>query len=113
MKRALYSLIAVASVCSIPVLSAHHSFAETYLAEKEVKVDGQLIQFLFRNPHSFLQVDAPDDKGVMQRWSIEWAAAGSLKGVRGDTLKYGDHIIVTGNPGRVEQDHRMRMLSLL
>ena len=51
---------------------AHHSLSATYYADKEVKLDGKIEQILLRNPHSFLQVDAPDEAGVMQRWSLEW-----------------------------------------
>ena len=92
---------------------AHHSFAATYVTEKEVKIEGDLITFMFRNPHSFVHVMAPDEKGQMQRWAIEWAAAGQLNGIARDTLKVGDHVIVTGNPGRTEADHRLRMRSIL
>jgi hypothetical protein len=93
--------------------SAHHSFAATYVTEKEVKIEGDLITFMFRNPHSFVHVMAPDEKGQMQRWAIEWAAAGQLNGIARDTLKVGDHVVVTGNPGRTEADHRLRMRSIL
>jgi Family of unknown function (DUF6152) len=92
---------------------AHHSFAATYVTEKEVKIEGDLITFMFRNPHSFVHVMAPDEKGQMQRWAIEWAAAGQLNGITRDTLKPGDHVIVTGNPGRTADDHRLRMRSIL
>ena len=92
---------------------AHHSFAATYVTEKEVKIEGDLITFMFRNPHSFVHVMAPDEKGQMQRWAIEWAAAGQLNGIARDTLKVGDHVVVTGNPGRTVADHRLRMRSIL
>jgi len=92
---------------------AHHSFAATYVTEKEVKIEGDLITFMFRNPHSFVHVMAPDEKGQMQRWAIEWAAAGQLNGIARDTLKVGDHVVVTGNPGRTAADHRLRMRSIL
>jgi thiamine monophosphate kinase len=34
----------------------------------------------------------------MQRWAIEWGGAGQLggQGISRDTLKPGDHIVVTG-----------------
>ena len=38
---------------------------------------GQALQFLFRNPHSFVHVEAPDEKGEMHRWAVEWGGAGS------------------------------------
>ena len=50
---------------------AHHSLAATYDDSKEVTLDGKIAELLFRNPHSFLHVEAPDKAGVMQRWSLE------------------------------------------
>jgi len=69
------------------------------------------VQFMFRNPHSFVHVEAPDENGQMQRWAVEWAATAQLKesGVDYESLKPGDHVIVTGNPGRNPADHRLRM----
>jgi thiamine monophosphate kinase len=93
--------------------NAHHSFAATYLTDKEVKIEGDMIQFMFRNPHSFVHVMGPDETGQMQRWAVEWAAAGQLTGITRDTLKPGDHVIITGNPGRTADDHRLRMRSIL
>jgi hypothetical protein len=92
---------------------AHHSFAATYITDKEIKIEGNMVQFMFRNPHSFVHLMAPDEKGEMQRWAIEWAAAGQLSGVSRDTLKQGDHVVITGNPGRTAEDHRIRMRSIL
>jgi hypothetical protein len=93
---------------------AHHSFAATYFEDKQVKIEGKIIQFLFRNPHSFVHVDAPDESGKMQKWMIEWGGAGLLQGqgVTRDTLKVGDPVVITGNPGRDPADHRLRMVSL-
>jgi len=99
-------------VLSSATAYAHHSFAATYITDKEVKIEGDMIQFMFRNPHSFVHMNGPDEKGVMQRWAIEWAAAGQLTGITRDTLKPGDHVVITGNPGRTEADHRLRMRSI-
>lgn len=92
---------------------AHHSFAATYITDKEIKIEGDMIQFMFRNPHSFVHLMAPDDSGQVQRWAVEWAAAGQLNGISSKTLKPGDHVVVTGNPGRTAEDHRLRMRSIL
>jgi hypothetical protein len=90
---------------------AHHSFAATYFVDREITVEGTLTQFLYRNPHSFVKVQAPDEKGQMQTWSIEWGGGAQLTHdhVTRDTLKPGDHVIVTGNPGRDPSAHRIRM----
>jgi hypothetical protein len=93
---------------------AHHSFAATYFVDQTIKVEGTISQFMYRNPHSFLKVDGPDEKGVMQSWSIEWGGGAQLaqSHITRDTLKPGDHVILTGNPGRDPAEHRIRLHSI-
>jgi hypothetical protein len=93
---------------------AHHSFAATYDASREAMIEGEVAQFLFRNPHSMVQILAPDESGEMRRWAIEWAGVNVLtgEGISRETLRIGDKVMVTGNPGRVPSDYRMRMLSI-
>jgi len=93
---------------------AHHSLGATYEANKTITLDGKILQLLLRNPHSFLQIEAPDEKGVMQRWSLEWRSAGSLgqQGIKRDSLKTGEDVVVTGNPSRTPGDHRAALVTL-
>ena len=116
MKRTmlLLSFVAATALVSMVSVSAHHSFAATYDEEHTVKVEGELVQFMFRNPHSFVQIDAKDDKGVAQRWIVEWAGGQALNntGVNRDTLKPGDHVIVQGKPGRNAEDRRIRLVQM-
>ena len=72
------------------------------------------MQFLLRNPHSFVQVETTDDKGQTHTWAVEWAAAGQLatQGVTKDSLKVGDEVTVTGSPARNVEDHRLRMIGV-
>jgi uncharacterized protein DUF6152 len=114
MKRAMFVLVLAGVLLACATAYAHHSFASTYDESKKITVEGKLVQFLFRNPHSFVHVLAPDEDGTMQRWAIEWGGAGQLggQGVTRDTLKPGDKVIITGNPGRNPADHRVRMVTL-
>ena len=95
--------------------SAHHSQAAQYDTGKTVKIEGTLVQFQFRNPHTFIQVEVPDESGEKVRWSIEWGGVGQLngQGVTRTTLKYGDPVIITANPSRTPNDHKLLMLTLL
>ena len=111
MKRILFALVLMgATMAAIPAY-AHHSFAATYFEDKTITIKGKLVQFMFRNPHSFVHVEAPDDGGKMETWAIEWGGGGQLarEGVNRDTLKPGDEVAITGNPGRNPEDHRIRM----
>lgn len=93
---------------------AHHSLGATYDGNKTITLDGKILQLLLRNPHSFLQVEAADEKGVMQRWSLEWRSAGSLgqQGIKRDSLKAGEEVVVTANPSRTPGDHRGALVTL-
>ena len=95
-------------------VSAHHSFAATYFEDKTESVEGELVQFLFRNPHSFVHVEGKDKDGNTVRYAVEWGAGLQLnrQGVTRETLKPGDHVIITGNPGRNPEDHRLRMRTI-
>jgi len=95
---------------SVPV-SAHHSFPATYHVDQTQTITGKVVAFLFRNPHSFVQVMAPDKDGKLIRWAVEWSAGAALADdhVTATTLKVGDVVTVTGNPARDETAHRLRM----
>jgi len=100
-------------IAGLPV-GAHHSFPATYHIDEQMTVEGRLIAFLYRNPHAFVHVNVTDDGGEASRWAVEWAGASALAGqsVGRNTLKPGDHVIITGNPGRNPADNRLRLLSI-
>ena len=93
---------------------AHHSYAATYETTETVKLEGKLVQFQFRNPHSFVSIQAPDQKGVQRRWAVEWAGTAQLgtAGVTPETLKVGDDIVIVGRPSRVPGEYRLLMVTL-
>ena len=114
MKRTLLAAVVIAAVLTLGVVPsfAHHAFYSTYDRDKVMKIEGTLKEFMWRNPHSYVRVEAPDEKGEMQMWVIEWAAPAQLteNGVTNNTLRPGDHIIITGHPGRAaSENHRMQM----
>jgi hypothetical protein len=110
----MLTLVFAGALISGGTAFAHHSLAATYHADQEVKLEGKIIDFLFRNPHSFLQIEAKDEQGVTQRWSLEWRASGQLgqQGIKRDTLKVGDEVVVTVNPSRTPSDHRGALKTL-
>jgi hypothetical protein len=114
MKRFLYFSVAAALTMISATAYAHHSFTATYDTDKTVTIEGKVTQFLLRNPHSFLHVTLTDKDGKEQNWNIEWAAAGQLggSGVTRESLKVGDEVVITGNPGRDPADQRLRMVTV-
>ncbi len=111
MKRTIFVVLVAAALLAGGRAYAHHSFAATYFVDQEVTIEGTLTQFLYRNPHSFVKVETKDDKGETVVWSVEWGGGAQLtqEHVTRDTLKPGDHVIVTGNPGRDPSEHRIRL----
>ena len=113
MRKVVYLVIGAALIASAAA-QAHHSYAATYDVSNEVKLEGKLVQFVYRNPHSFVHLQAPDQSGTQQRWAVEWAGTGQLAdaGVQRDTLKVGDAVVIVGRPSRVRGEYRALMVRL-
>ena len=114
MMRRLLVFAVAAPLLAATAAYAHHSYAATYDTNQEIKLEGKLVQFVYRNPHSFVHLEAPDDKGVTQRWAVEWSGGGQLanQGVARDSLKVGDQVVILGRPSRVPGEFRALMVSL-
>ncbi|HEY5569468.1 MAG TPA: DUF6152 family protein [Gammaproteobacteria bacterium] len=107
--------VAAAFAAATGQVAAHHSFSATYQEGKVVEIRGQIVQFLFRNPHSYVHVMVPDENGEMQRWAVEWGGAGQLgeQGMTRSTLRIGDEVVITGAPSRNTEQRHLRMNTLL
>ena len=111
MKRTLMFIIPMALLLA-GTLSAHHSFTATYDTGKTVSIEGKVVQFLLRNPHSFLHIEVKDKEGKVAVYNVEWAAAGQLNGTIAASIKAGDLVTISGNPGRDPADLRLRMVNI-
>src|SRR3954464_2940914 len=107
MKRVVLTGALAIALLSGARVYAHHSFAATYVENQQAAIEGELVQFVYRNPHAIIEVMAPDANHQLQRWTIEWEGRGELdhEGVNVMTLKAGDRVVVPGNPGRHAPDH--------
>jgi uncharacterized protein DUF6152 len=114
MKRRMAALVAACACLLGTHAYAHHSFPGTYIEDRTITIQGELVQVLFRNPHSFMQVMVKENDGSIVRYAVEWVGASELgrQGVTATTLKSGDIIVISGMPGRNPADHRVRMTSL-
>jgi len=113
MKR--ITVLAIAGVLVFGMAAyAHHSIGAAYDGSKESKIEGKLVQFNFRNPHSFVTVDTISKDGKTERWVVEWGGASSLggQGINRNTLKIGDEVTITGNPSRTAGLSRLKMNTL-
>ena len=113
MRRILLLAIA-ASMLAATAAYAHHSYGANYDTSKEIKLQGKLVQFVFRNPHAFVQMQVLDENKVMQRWAVEWSGTTQLgsAGIKHDTLRAGDDIVVVARPSRVPGELRALMVNL-
>lgn len=91
----------------------HHSFAATYDESKTIEIKGRVVVFNFRNPHSFITVEVSDGE-KKARWGVEGPGSTQLanSGVQNDTLKYGDEVVVTGNPSRTPGEAKLRLRTM-
>jgi hypothetical protein len=98
--------IAAAAWLPGPLAMAHHSMAGTYLLDRQVELRGTVKQFLLRNPHTFLLIDAPAENGRIEEWTVEWGPAGPLvaHGIGANSIKIGDFLELTIRPPREQAD---------
>ena len=113
MRRILLAVFAGALMTATAAF-AHHSYAATYDVTHEITLEGKLVQFVYRNPHSFVHVVTTDDKGATERWAVEWSGTTQLNnaGVNKESLKVGDVVVITARPSRVAGEFRALMLTL-
>lgn len=78
---------------------AHHSFA-MFDQNKRTALAGTVREFQWTNPHVWIQLAVPDEKGGSTQWSIECTSVNFMvrRGWRHDTLKPGDKVTLTIRP---------------
>ena len=83
-----------------PVL-AHHSSA-MFDQTKTVTLSGTVKEFLWTNPHTYIQLLVKNDKGGEDEWNLEMTAPLHLQrlGWTKSSLKPGEHVTVKIHPLR-------------
>ena len=111
MRKILLAVFAGALTASAAY--AHHSYAATYDVTHEITIEGKIVQFVYRNPHSFVHVMASAGSAP-ERWAVEWSGTTQLgnAGVTKETLKVGDAVVIQARPSRVQGEFRALMLKL-
>lgn len=102
-------LIVLVSVA--PRVGAHHSFSTSYFEDETIEIEGPIVEFQYRNPHSWVFVNAPDAFGRPQTYAAEWTGRAGLErsGVNKDTLRAGDRVRVWAAPNRNPTDLRVHL----
>ncbi len=99
-----YLIVPVLTLCGLLFVagghaSAHHSFAPFDLT-KEKTITGTVSKFEWTNPHSWIWVDVPNEKGGVDTWAVEGMSPNYLarRGWTKTTLKPGDKVTIAVRP---------------
>jgi hypothetical protein len=98
MKSRLLNVLALAVPLAISAW-AHHSFT-MFDTNKVITITGTVTEFQWTNPHSYIEIDVPDEGGAVKHWSIEMGSPSILQqsGWKFSSLKKGDKATLTINP---------------
>ena len=109
MKLRIPVAIVAAVLLTAAAASAHHSFAGTYIEQQVIKIEGKVVEFNIRNPHSYILIEVTEKDGKKVRWGGEWGGVTQLSqgGVTRFTLEVGDHLIIEGAPPRDSLDKKV------
>jgi len=101
MSSALKCLLLCAATVTAGSAWGHHSFAMFDL-DKEVKLDGEVKDLQWANPHAWLEIVVSDGHGGSTQWSLEMGTTGMLTraGWKSSTLKPNDKVTVVVNPSK-------------
>lgn len=85
---------------------AHHSM-NGFDRAKTITITGTVKQFKWANPHSWIEVEIVNDKGMPEVWNLEMTAPGILARAgwkstmlkAGDKATFGVHPMVNGDIG--------------
>jgi hypothetical protein len=93
--------LVVFGLASAADLSAHHSTGYYSKEQKDfVKIQGKVVRWDYRSPHSQLYVEAPDKDGKPVVWRFESTPAAWLlrEGIKQDSIVVGDVVTAEGFP---------------
>jgi hypothetical protein len=96
-RRVLLAMAAVVALRSVVPLSAHHSFAAEFDANRPLTVTGTVVRLEWTNPHARLVVEAMEN-GKPVVWDFELGPPNGLmrNGWTRNSLKQGHKVTVSG-----------------
>jgi hypothetical protein len=95
----LHGVVAVGILAAASPVFAHHSFT-MFDMTKKITLNGTVTSFEWTNPHSYIEIDVPDDQGAVRHWSIEMGSPSILQqaGWKFSSLKKGDKTTLVISP---------------
>lgn|SRR5690606_21790873 len=101
MKTSVFAALALGGCLLIGAQSqAHHAVAGVYDLNKEIVLQGELVEVNIRNPHSNLVLAVASDDGKKTEWVLTTASIQTLAraGINRSSLKAGDSLRITALP---------------
>lgn len=92
-------LLAIAALFfAATTLHAHHSVPVHYDLSTEDSVSGVITRVIWRNPHSFMELDVTNSDGEIEHWHIEMGTKNTMvrRNVDLSQLELGDQVTVIG-----------------
>jgi hypothetical protein len=101
-KMRIITMTRLASVVLLTLFAvsalAHHSVPVHYDLNTEDTVDGVITRVVWRNPHSFMELDVTNEAGEVDHWHIEMGTKNTMvrRGISLEQLEVGDKVTVIG-----------------
>ena len=101
--RLVTTLLVGGALAAGTQLAAHHSFGAMYMEADSLEIDGTIVEFQYKNPHSWVYVNGSEGGlGTPKVYAAEWVSTSQLEreGIEKGTLKAGDSVRVWGSPAK-------------
>ena len=106
----VFSGVVIVTASRAPLV-AHHSFGVFYLEADTIEIEGDVVEFQYRNPHAWLFVQGQEAFGQPKIYAAEWTSTSQLdrNGVTKKFFKAGDSVRIWVSPNRNPNDNRVRL----
>lgn len=111
MRRAWMALgVGIVVAMCVPLL-AHHSFAVFYIEADTVEIEGDVVEFQYKNPHSWIFVQGREGFGDTKIFAAEWTSTSQLErlGIDKKFFHVGDGVHIWVSPNKNPSDNRVRL----
>jgi hypothetical protein len=100
-KISIVACLGLIALFAAGTATAHHS-AAMFDRDKQVSLTGTIVNFQWTNPHSWIEIEVPNDSGGTDKWSVECNSPNNLarQGWKSTSLKPGDKVTILIHPLR-------------